>query len=327
MTAADAAVPPAPPVKPAAWEWYIPIYFWAGGIAAGSWLAFTAEQLAGDGDSAVVRAGRYLALGGVLGGTVLLIVDLGRPDRFLNMLRIVRARSTMSLGAWGLALFGGLTGVAGLLQAAEDGWLGRQPALARLSRGSAGRALHLLGLPAALFVGGYTGVLLETSSTPAWSRQARRLGPLFLASAVSSGLAAVDAVVGARNGVRPKVRRRLARAGAAALAAELALELRSHAAARTLPSIRRDGLLAQTARAVTIGAGIAAPLALALGRSRARRNGRARLGDALVLAGSLGLRFLVTREGLRSARTPADTWQLTGRTTARLQREGACAPR
>jgi hypothetical protein len=32
----------------------------------------------------------------------------------------------------------------------------------------------------------------------------------------------------------------------------------------------------------------------------------------LALAGSLALRFLVTREGYRSARTPGDTWAMTG---------------
>ena len=125
---------PASPIKEATWKWYIPIYFWLGGISAGSWLAVTAEDLAGENDRELVRAGRYLALGSVLAGTTLLVLDLGRRERFLNMLRIARSRSAMSLGSWGLTVFGAFTGLAALLQAAEDGWFGAWPRLERWSR-------------------------------------------------------------------------------------------------------------------------------------------------------------------------------------------------
>src|SRR5690606_13201911 len=78
-----------PPVKKPLWDWYlIPVYFWLGGIAGGSWLAAAAEAVAGRGDPGVFRAGRYLAFGGVAVGSGLLILDLGRPERFLNMLRV-----------------------------------------------------------------------------------------------------------------------------------------------------------------------------------------------------------------------------------------------
>ncbi len=119
-----------PPVKPA--PFVVPLispYFWVGGIAGGSWLAATAEQLAGGRDPDVIRAGRYLALGSVLAGSALLIVDLGRPERFLNMLRIVRGRSPMSLGSWALAAFGAWAGMGALVQAADDGLLGDRPLL------------------------------------------------------------------------------------------------------------------------------------------------------------------------------------------------------
>ncbi|HEX6965108.1 MAG TPA: NrfD/PsrC family molybdoenzyme membrane anchor subunit [Gemmatimonadaceae bacterium] len=334
---------PASPIKEATWKWYIPIYFWLGGIAAGSWVAITAEDLTGANDRDVVRAGRYLALGSVLGGTALLVLDLGRRERFLNMLRIVRSRSAMSLGSWGLTEFGMFTGVAATLQALADGALGSHAALERLAHGWPGRAVHVLGLPAALFVGSYTGVLLASTSTPAWAARTRVLGPLFLASGTASGISALGGVLGAMGGARPGVHRRLARAEMAALAAELALAMASHAAVRRLPSITREPAWQRVLRRIAIGAGIGVPLvvraahALQRGeprrhlgrrdtvrriraligrdeRSRLERGPRGELAcTALTLAGSLALRYLITHEGRRSARIADDTWTFTAR--------------
>ncbi len=326
------STPPAPPIKPATWEWYIPIYFWLGGISAGAWLIAAAEDVAGEGDRAVIGTARYIAVGSLLGGTGLLIADLGRPDRFLNMLRIVRPRSAMSLGSWGLTAYGGVTAAGALLQAAEDGLLGRRSSLARMSRGWVGRGVHLGGLPLALFVGGYTGVLLASTSTPSWSRRTGTLGPLFLSSAVSSGVAAVATALELRGRLGPRVQRRLARAEAVALSAELLLALRGRAHVADLASTRAEPLSDRAARALTLGAGVALPLMLeggfargwgnGTGRRRKRRGrlalrqrpSRRKLGlvaSGLALAGALALRFLTTREGIRSARTPADTWRAT----------------
>jgi formate-dependent nitrite reductase membrane component NrfD len=309
----DQGSQPAPPIKLATWEWYIPIYFWAGGISAGGWLAAAAEDWAGERDRDVVRAGRYLALGGVMAGSALLIADLGRPDRFLNMLRIIKARSAMSLGSWGLALYGPLVGTGALLQAAEDGLLGDRAWLAKLSRGAVGRALHLVALPPALFVGGYTGVLLASTSTPSWGRRTAVLGPLSLASAVSSGMAAVTLILLASGRLRRRTHRRLARAEAAALAAELALAVVSHAQTRKLPSARSEPRGSRIFRALTLLGGMGAPLALGLVSQRRRRRDKRRdlLTASLALAGSLALRYVFTREGNRSARTGADTWHYT----------------
>ena len=122
-------------MKPPTWEPYIPAYFWLGGLSAGAWLAAAAEDVAGESDRGLIGTARYLAAGGLLAGMALLIADLGRPDRFHHMLRIVRVRSAMSLGSWGLALYGGFVGAGALLQAAEDGLLGPQPTLVRWSAG------------------------------------------------------------------------------------------------------------------------------------------------------------------------------------------------
>jgi formate-dependent nitrite reductase membrane component NrfD len=315
----DQGAQPAPPVKGARWEWYIPIYIWLGGISGGSWLVAAAEDLAGGQDREVIRTARYVALGSLLGGMALLVADLGRPDRFLNMLRVFRRSSMMSLGSWGLAVYGGFAGLAALLQVAEDGWLGNRPMLARMSRGAPGRTLHVVGLPPALFVGGYTGVLLGTTNTPSWARRVRLLGPLFLSSAVASGTAAVSAALELSGTARRGAKRRLARAERAALASELALTLASEREARRLTSAHHEPGVLRSVRALMVAAGMVTPLVLAMtghrGTHRRRRAGL--VSAALALAGSLGLRYLTTHEGYRSVRTPDDTWRYTSRLPTR----------
>jgi formate-dependent nitrite reductase membrane component NrfD len=259
-------------VKRAPWEPYLPVYFWAGGLAAGGWLAATAEEWAGEGERETIRAGRYLALGGVLAGTALLIADLGRPERFHHMLRIVQPRSAMSLGSWGLAAFGAAAGGAAALQLMED--LTRPNSrLVLIARGGAGRALHLAGLPLALFLGSYTGTLLASTSTPAWARRRLTLPPLFLASAVASGLTATAAIVEARASAHGSAttiaaRRRLARASTAALAAEIALSLADSLAGAQLPSRRVEPRVARATHALTLIAGTGVPLILTALQSR-----------------------------------------------------------
>jgi hypothetical protein len=95
-----------PIINPPVWTWEIPLYFWFGGIAAGSSFVALACDLAGDERSAAVA--RKVALGALGPSPVLLIMDLRRPERFVNMLRIFKPRSPMSMGAWALTLFGNL---------------------------------------------------------------------------------------------------------------------------------------------------------------------------------------------------------------------------
>ncbi len=318
-----------PPVKPPPWEMkYIPVYFWVGGIAGGSWLAATLEDAAGDRDRDVVRAGRYVATGSTIVGTALLILDLGRRERFLNMLRVIRLRSPMSLGSWALASFGALSGLATMLQLSDDA----APAsfVGRWSRGAPGRLVHAAGLPLALLVGSYTGVLIGATNVPSWAERWLLLGPLFVASSASSGLAAVSTALAATGGGSAAARRRLARAESIALAAELALGLSAHAHARArLPSAREEPRRVTASRWLTLAAGAALPLVSnaidgyaprrgsAAGELRRRPgsrssskpgSGRTLIAAGLALAGSLALRLLIMHEGRRSAHTPEDTW-------------------
>src|SRR3954447_387026 len=130
------------------WTWEVPLYFWFGGIASGAAFVSFACDLAGDHKTA--QRARLVSLATVGPCAPLLIMDLGRPMRFLNMLRIVKTRSPMSMGAWALSIFSSIG--AGAVGA--DLVL-KRPKIAR----ALGAANALVGG----YLGSYTGVLLAST--------------------------------------------------------------------------------------------------------------------------------------------------------------------
>jgi hypothetical protein len=105
-----------------------------------------------------------------------LIADLGRPERFLNMLRIFKPRSPMNMGAWCLVSFSGVMAGAVAADVLK---------LPRAARGLGGLASVLAG-----YLGSYTGVLLASTAVPLWARSRLFLGPIFVATATATGAAA-----------------------------------------------------------------------------------------------------------------------------------------
>jgi formate-dependent nitrite reductase membrane component NrfD len=93
-----------PLLKPPVWTWEVPAYFFVGGVAGVGAVIAAVGALAGA-DASLVRDARWIAVIGALISPALLISDLGRPDRFLNMLRVFKTKSPMSVGAWTLAVF------------------------------------------------------------------------------------------------------------------------------------------------------------------------------------------------------------------------------
>ncbi|MDF2703579.1 MAG: Formate-dependent nitrite reductase rane component, partial [Rubrobacteraceae bacterium] len=184
-----------PPIKEHTWTWEVPVYFWLGGIGAGAHVTSAIARALGNDDRAFLRTSRYITLFTMILSPVLLIMDLGRPERFYNMLRIVKWRSPMSMGTWALTVFSLLTGTVAASQAARDGLLGRDNVLARLVGAIPALFLSVLALPFGYFVGAYTGVLLAMTSVPMWARNAVLMGPTFLSSALSTGLSAVSLVL------------------------------------------------------------------------------------------------------------------------------------
>src|SRR5581483_6822291 len=87
-----------PPIHKAHWHWLIVTYFFMGGISAGSYVvASVAELFGGEAGRRISRAGRYVSLTFIIPSPVLLILDLKRPARFLDMLRVFKFRSPMSI--------------------------------------------------------------------------------------------------------------------------------------------------------------------------------------------------------------------------------------
>src|SRR5918912_64729 len=185
-----------PPIKEPTWTWEVPVYFWLGGIGSGAHLISTVAQLLGWKDRAFFRASRYTVLVTMILSPILLIMDLGRPERFYNMLRILKLRSPMSTGSWALTIFGVLSGLIAVAQAAQDGLLGRDNALVRLIKILVpDRLLSVVALPFGLYVGLYSGILLAATSVPMWARNFLLMGPTFLSSALSTGLSAVSFIL------------------------------------------------------------------------------------------------------------------------------------
>lgn len=183
-----------PALKAPTWRWEIIWYFFLGGLTSGCYVIATIAALFGSKEDRVItRTGYYLSLLTLLLCPLLLIKDLGRPERFLNMLRIFKFKSPMSMGTWALVCFSFFSGTAGVIQAARDGILGKwwgARALAALPQ-------TLIALPGTLvgvFLGGYTGVLLASTSIPLWSRS-KLLGSIFVFSATSTSAALLSLVL------------------------------------------------------------------------------------------------------------------------------------
>lgn len=298
------------------WKWLIIWYFFLGGISAASYVLATLADLLGRSHDArrVARAGRYLSLATLIPSPILLILDLGRPERFFHMLYLLKLRSPMSVGTWGLTIFGGFCGLSALIQAAQDGLLAWARPLNRLLLALPRRAIGLVGSAFGFFVGGYTGVLLSATAVPLWARNFLLLGPLFLTSALSTATAAVTLVLALGRRVNRHALHVLERFDRLALAIELGLILavRLNAGA-VIGRPLRQGRLGAIWRWGVIGAGIGAPgLIQVLGRIvRAPTRLVAILASSLVLIGGFLLRYVVVMAGRASADDPEASFAFT----------------
>ena len=97
-----------PLLQESVWSWAIPVYYYVGGLSGASMALAAAVTLKRDKslDEFIHRCHVIGFIGTVVSGA-LLIYDLGRPMRFLNMLRVFRPTSPMNMGAWILSATGG----------------------------------------------------------------------------------------------------------------------------------------------------------------------------------------------------------------------------
>jgi formate-dependent nitrite reductase membrane component NrfD len=281
-----------PVLKEPVWIWAVPAYFYVGGTAGAAAVLGAAVQATGDEGlrDLVVRCRRIAAAGDAL-GTALLVYDLGRPSRFLNMLRVFRPTSPMSVGSWVLAASAPMTTAAAAL-ATSDGTLRAMGDLAGLGAG-------VVGMPLA----GYTAVLLANTAVPVWQASRRSLPGLFTASAVSGAASLLDLMdLGERE---QRVVRRYGLAGKLAeLAAMLAVE-RDAGRVERVGRPLHEGVAGVLWRAAKVLGAASLGLSLLPGRRRGKR----KLSGLLGTAGSVALRFAVFHAGKASARDPRATFQ------------------
>ena len=261
----------------------VPIYLFLGGLGGAS--ALLAEGAALNDLPALEKVARSAAAVAAAGGTVALIHDLGRPSRFLNMLRVFKPTSPLSVGSFILAPFGGLSAAA--LASHLTGWL---PRMGRM----AGVGAAAFGPPLAT----YTAALVANTAVPAWHDAHRELPFVFAGSGATAagGVAMVFAPTAQAGPARG-----MAIAGAALeLVASERLQSRLGMIAEPYQQ-GTPGRLMKTARAMTIAATAATAVA---GR---RSRWVSVLAGATYAAASLTTRFGVFEAGLASARDPKYT--------------------
>jgi hypothetical protein len=266
-------------LKEPVWSPEVAIYFFTGGLAGASAPLALAAELAGN--RRLARSAWLAALAGVAVSPALLIKDLGRPARFLNMLRVFKLTSPMSVGTWILTVDGGA-----ITLAAARSLLGRPRRL-----GVAGAATAAALGPALCT---YTAVLICDTAVPAWHEAHEHLPYTFAAGAAgSAGAAAV--LLTPPDVAGPA--RRLALLGAAG---EL---VSARLLTRRLGDVGRPYRQGEGGRFLKLAEGLTAAGALLIA-AKGRERPAAAAGAALSLAGAMAARWGIFRAGFASSADP-----------------------
>ena len=269
-----------PLLKPPTWTWEVPVYFAVGGAAGVAAMIGVAAQLS-RADRRLVRDARWIAAIGANLSAPLLIADLGRPERFLNMLRVFKPQSPMSVGAWILSAFG--AGAVGAV----------------ILPGPFGDVAAIGSAAAGLGMATYTGVLLGATSIPVWSKHVAILPLHFGASATGSAVSLLE--------LRGHDERAL---NAIAIAAA-SFETLTAARIELTHDVESEPLRHGTSGTLTrIGGVLSGPVPLLLRLFGASSKKTRRLAAASTIAGSLVTRLAWVAAGRASARDPRSPMQL-----------------
>jgi formate-dependent nitrite reductase membrane component NrfD len=271
-----------PVVKEPAWTWEVPWYLFAGGLAGASSALAAAARAAGN--EPLARGASVAALPATVASPALLVSDLGVPSRFLNMLRVFKPTSPMSMGAWLLAAYGPAAGTAGAAELA-----GVLPRLRQALGAVAGALGPLLAT--------YTGALVADNAVPVWHDARHELPFAFAGGAAASAGAAATLLTPAAHAAPA---RRLAVAGVAVEGLAMQVMQRRLGALGDVYHEGRAGRFATAAQALTVGGAALVGLA-------GRRRWAAVAGAGMVLAGAACERWTVYEAGVQSARDPKHT--------------------
>jgi Polysulphide reductase, NrfD len=288
-----------PVLKEPIWTWEIPTYFFTGGLGgASAGLAYLSGLR---GNDVLARRAWAGAMAGIGVSPLFLISDLGRPMRFLNMFRMFKITSPMSVGSWILGASGAATTVA-----AANAWTGWLPRSSRIARPAAA----LLGLP----VSTYTAALIANTAVPVW-HEAYRMLPFVYGSGAAQSAAAAAVLSTPPAHAAPA--RRLAIAGALT---EIAVKeiMHQRLGEHGEPYKRGAGaLFGHISRACNLtGAAL-------LYRQGSRSRAAAMAGAALLCAGAFSARWSTYKAGFQSAADPKYVVGPQRRMIERQERRGA----
>ena len=277
-----------PLLKEPQWTPLIPVYFFVGGATGALGVIGALADLFGS-DYALARKARWMALAGTGLSTVLLVADLGRPSRFLNMLRVIKPQSPMSVGSWVLTGFGASAAASSLadLFERENGANG----LVSILRAAGRTGCVLFAMP----FHNYTGVLIGASVIPVWNNRIRSLPREF----GMSGLQTAVSLLELSGEMENPALNAIGIVSAASESWEGLDLLRTHA--RELRPAKRgfSGLLVQLAGALS------GPVPLALRLASLFIHGNRKLRRLAVLSGIAGgllMRYAWVHAGISSSR-------------------------
>lgn len=279
------------------WPVLIDVYFFLGGLAGGAFVIATiAHLLDARRFRDVSRVGYYLALLALIPCPIILIVDLGVPLRFMNMVRAFNPLSPMSMGAWALLGFSVCAFLAALMTLLEDAGRAR-------NLGGAKIVVGVVGGFFAFFLAAYPGVLLSATARPLWAG-GHALGALFLAVGASTGAAAVALVlmlIGRTAAGLAPLRTMLVLALLIQLLAVVVFVISAQSSG-SLASTRALATLTSGSHSLTfwLGAivvGSVLPLVIGLVNVKRRSPGLTALASILVLIGGFLVKFVIVAAG------------------------------
>ncbi|MCI0349606.1 MAG: polysulfide reductase NrfD [Acidobacteriales bacterium] len=274
-----------PVLKEPTWTWQVPLYFFVGGLSgAAAVIAVTAHAT---GQLELSRVALWVALAGAVVSPPLLIADLGIRTRFLNMLRVLKLRSPMSIGAWTLVGFSGAVALAVVCREL-------------MVAGHANRFVDLIGWAAetlaaliGLILASYTSVLLAVTAIPVWSENRNLLPAIFIAGGFGSAAASLELA----GFPVPAMQTIGIAASVVEILAALIIELRRRYVDRPL----REG---NAGFAIRAGSALAGPISLLLRIFWPHTTGARYLAAASFIIGALISRYAWMAAGRVSSRDP-----------------------
>jgi formate-dependent nitrite reductase membrane component NrfD len=277
-----------PLLKEPQWTPLIPLYFFVGGASGSLGVIGSLADVVGN-ETEIARKARWMALAGTGISSARLIVDLGRPSRFINMLRVFKPQSAMSVGSWVLSGFGASAAMSSFADLIESEW--GDGGLASTLRAVGRTGCVLFGMP----FHNYTGVLIGASVIPVWNNRIRSLPREFGMSGLQAAVSLLE-LTGETDSAALNVIGMISAAFEAWEGFDL---LRTHDR-ELLPAKRGvSGLLVQIAGALSGPVPIALRIASLFSKNQKRLRQAAAISG---IVGSLLLRYGWVRAGTISSR-------------------------